>query len=312
MKKILITGANGFIGRALWDYIEKKRRQVSVFGTDVIAHQETDVIICDLLKQKRVRALLREVQPDTIFHFAGGRPGRGRDALEANFQTTVELFNAVLNLIDFHPRIIIPSSAAEYGIIPSGKRLLTENSPTNPTHLYGRIKLKQTQLALRYVDKGLDIVVARIFNIGGKDTPRSLAVGNFSYQIAKSELNLSEEIIRTKGLSGKRDFLDIEDVCRALGAIARLGQSGEVYNVCSGKGVAIKEILKRLLKLSKRSDMKILEENKNSEDVNDVVGSPAKLKSLSRWKPNVSLALSLRRTLQSYRNLLKRNREEFN
>jgi len=290
-KTILITGAHGFLGASLWSFLTKNQKVFKVYG---IARKQ-----CDLIKPGALRPILRQTKPAYIFHFAGGRTDDDRRMLEANFETTKNLLDAVAGM-GIRPRIIIPGSAAEYGNI-HGKKLITENCLPKPLGWYGFVKLLQTNLGLFYARQGLDVVVVRMFNICGANTPSSLAIGGFAKQIVAIERG-GRPVIRTKNLGGKRDFLDIEDICRGLWMAAQKGRAGEIYNLCSGRSFSIRELLRQLLRCANVQGIR-LEENKQDSSLSfDVIGANAKLRSMGQWSALVSLEQSLKNTLASYRN----------
>ena len=109
------------------------------------------------------------------------------------------------------------------------------------------------------------------------------------------------KILKTQNLSSKRDFLDIEDVCRGLWAVGLKGKRGEVYNICSQKEVVIRDVLLRLIQVSNVKNIIVEEDKQAFVQSFNVIGSNAKLKALS-WKPRVSLKQSLTNTLKSYEN----------
>lgn len=289
-KTILITGANGFLGSSMLKFLKTHQMLFNVQG---IGRNE-----CDLMDADKVQKFLQKIKPAYVFHFAGGRFNDDRQTLEANFETTKNICDAV-GVLKIKTRIIVPGSAAEYGNIKT-KKLITEDCLPEPLGWYGFVKLLQANLGLYYARQGLDVVVARMFNICGANTPSSLAIGGFAKQIVAIEEG-APAVIKTKNLGGKRDFLDIEDICRGLWMIAQKGKKGEVYNLCSGHPTSIRESLKCLLRHSKIKSIKVEENKKDSSLSFDVIGSNRKLRSAGSWAMQVSLEQSLKNTLDSYR-----------
>ena len=108
-------------------------------------------------------------------------------------------------------------------------------------------------------------------------------------------------MINTKNLSGKRDFLDVEDVCEALLKVAKNGSTGEIYNICSNQVVPIRTVLDKLISFSKQKNIDVAEDVDDSIPSFDIKGSNEKLKSITAWHPKIDLEQSLKKTLQSYR-----------
>jgi GDP-4-dehydro-6-deoxy-D-mannose reductase len=303
-KKILVTGVRGFLGGAFWRYLKKKKTGWNVYGLD-LGNDKNDphMYKVDLRHRHKLEQILGAIQPDYIFHFAGGRVASKKKLMELNYSSTKHLLETVKKLNGLRTRVIIPGSAAEYGKMPPGRRLFRENDKSRPLTEYGLVKLKQTQLALAYASDGLDVVVARIFNIMGEGTPPSLAAGRFAEQIVGMERGGKDKILYTKNLMDKRDFLDIQDVCRGLMCIAQHGVSGQIYNICSSRPVKIKDLLKDLLAYAKVGNIFINEDKQDLSMSFDVIGSNRKLRSVSRWQPRVQIRQSLKKTLYSYRSV---------
>ncbi len=301
--KILITGIHGFLGSALSRYLCHTKKQLSVYGftRKKSSLESSGIIECDLNQTSQLQKILFELKPDIIFHCVGGRYSDEQKTFEANFTATKNLLETVKELKPAcRPRIVIPGSAGEYGNV-KGKRLITEDCLPRPLQWYGFVKLLQTNLALFYKNYDLDVIVVRIFNISGTNTPTGLAIGQFAQQIVAIERG-EEPVIRTKNLGGRRDVCDIEDICRGLWMIAQKGKSGEIYNLCSAHPVTFRQLLQQMLQFAKVKGIRIEENEQDTSSSFDVVGSNARLKSLTSWSPQVDLVRSLKNTLNNYRN----------
>ena len=170
-----------------------------------------------------------------------------------------------------------------------------------PTSWYGLTKYSQTLLGLMYAQKGADVVLARIFNICGYGMPETLALGKFAKQIAAIEEGKQEAAIQTGNLSGRRDFLDVEDVCAALMLLAEKGKAGEVYNVASGKFCRIRDLLKKMIRYSAVPKIVVREDKAASAESHDIAGRNSKLKGCTAWQPKTTIDQSLKNTLAFYR-----------
>ena len=302
---ILITGVNGFIGQALWDHFKARRPSFDVFGIDLqISSTEPRLLSCDLSDQRQLMKILGRIRPDVIFHLAGGRPADENMLWQANFIPTKILLDVVAELKSVSPRIVIPGSAAEYGKVKTPRKPVSENFQPQPTAWYGFVKYMQTSLGLMYARKGLDVRIARIFNITGYGTPSSLAPGSFAERIVRIEAGQGPAVLNVRHLTAQRDFIDIEDVCSALWAVAQKGKSGEVYNVCSGDLVSMRFLLRELIRYSDIKDSVVIKEEQRAHaSTFDIVGSNAKIKRVTGWRPRISLEQSLKNTLRYYREL---------
>lgn len=302
---VLITGVNGFLGGGMWEFLSRRSRSVKLAGADIIPGLEDERIWhIDLTCERSLEKMLIQVQPDVIIHCAGGRMADAEASRLANLGTTESLCAALHERGMTDTRVVIPGSAAEYGSPPKDVRKIREEVKPRPNSDYGRIKWEQTRAAMGWAKKGLHISVGRIFNITGAGTPETLAAGRFAQQIALMELRGKSGILQTYDLSGKRDFIDIQDVCAALWALAREGHSGEIYNICSGRSTGIAELLERLIMYSKMTDVTIDEQGTSSQSYN-VIGSAVKIKRAVGWEARVPLEKSLRQTLHSWRRKVR-------
>jgi len=303
-RKILITGVNGFIGKSLFNYVKKEYPKYKVMGIDLHCQEETDEVLqCDLFDVDKLKGILTDIYPDYISHLSGIRKGGDLDSIRANVLATKSLLDVIRNINNpsYNPRIVIIGSAAEYGSIPQFE-FIEESCQTNPVGFYGLVKLMQTRLSLMYhVNYGMDIIIGRVFNVSGKNTPVDLSLGNFAKQIVEIENATRINNIETKGLSSARDFLDIDDICNAFVLLMEKGSSGETYNICSNISRSIREMLECLLSFSKVSNIEIIEEISKDDQILNVVGSNKKITSNLGWQPKVDIKESLLQTLESYR-----------
>jgi GDP-4-dehydro-6-deoxy-D-mannose reductase len=193
-------------------------------------------------------------------------------------------------------------SAAEYGDCFESK-LITEKMMGRVDSQYGLVKLLQTQTALYFARAGQDVMVARLFNILGAGLPRSTAVGRFASDIVRTEHGSGPMKLETGNLGAIRDYLDVRDICSALRALSEHGRSGEIYNVCSQKGVVIRDLLRQMLALSPKNPLSFLEDTRCDAGVLRSVGSCVKLKKDTGWSPSYTFKQGLQSTLEYYRHL---------
>jgi GDP-4-dehydro-6-deoxy-D-mannose reductase len=162
----------------------------------------------------------------------------------------------------------------------------------------------QTELALSYFRKGSDVVIGRVFNIIGWATPVNFSIGKFAHEISLIQRGSKKHVLETKGLDSERDYVDIQDVCSALMAIAENGKSGDIYNICSGRSYKIKYLLDYLLKLSDLEKVKVKTINSRDFEIKSIRGSNRKITKDTNWKPKVNIFESLENTLDYYRRAI--------
>lgn len=302
MKRALITGISGFVGKHLRN--ELLREGWHVFGFDIRVAGE-NVFVGDLSDRALLSQVMLACQPDAVFHLAGIIKSSDAQAYyTSNLFGTLNLLNAVLQL-EKRPKVVLASSSAVYGLTKS-VRPITERSPLRPVTEYAVSKVAQETAALRYhYAFGLDVVIVRMFNLLGPGQSPDLACSAFARQIALAEFSEQTEIV-TGNLDAKRDFVDVRDAARAFVLLAEKGEAGQAYNVCSGNAVAIQECLQEMMlqsqkQLSARVDAARVQKN----DVPVQVGSFQKLHKVTGWNPRISLKQSLSDLLNDWRERVK-------
>ncbi len=241
-RKILIFGINGFTGTHLKNYLHNNfSEKYQIYGCDIEKNsiEDDNIYEIDLQNYNNVNSVIKKTNPNYIINCTGlyNYDDYG-NYFNANILISINIFNSIFQLKDINPRVLIIGSAAEYGL---PQRLpLSEEEEIKPTSTYGIVKASQTLHSLYYAKYfDLYIVIARPFNILGPGLSSKLSISNFCLQIYKNRKK-GRSIIRVGNLDTKRDFIDIQDTIRAYMDILLYGDSGEIYNICSGKSYSIK------------------------------------------------------------------------
>jgi GDP-4-dehydro-6-deoxy-D-mannose reductase len=303
-ERILVTGAAGFIGRHALALLAEMYPAAAVFGVDRAAVVLPGVtsLACDLACEGDVRRVVIESRPDWVFHLAGVvRSDDWSELLGAHVDITIHLFEALL-AAGHRPRVVVISSAAEYGAVPPDQLPIREDRPPCPVTRYGASKAAQTAVALSYVALGCDLVVARAFNIVGPGMSERLSLGSFAAQITRIESGQQAPLLSVGNLAARRDYLDVRDVAGALVLLAQYGQAGQIYNVCRGQSVAMSDLVDRLVRLAHVPVSVVLDPARQfAVDVPDSYGDCRKLTATTGWTPRISLDDSLADILNACR-----------
>jgi GDP-4-dehydro-6-deoxy-D-mannose reductase len=192
----------------------------------------------------------------------------------------------------------------EYDLIKvSSKKLdrVDENHPLGPASPYAVSKVVQDLLSYSYYQSyDLNIIRARPFNHIGERQTKDFVVSAFSAQIAAIEQG-KQTTIKVGNLASVRDFSDVKDVVLAYMLLMNKGKKGEVYNIGTGEGHAIKEVLDLLLELAKTKIKVVTDPTKmRPADVPVVIANADKIKKLG-WEPKISLKETLKRILNYWR-----------
>jgi GDP-4-dehydro-6-deoxy-D-mannose reductase len=313
--KVLITGISGFAGSHLTEYLLKKGG-VEVTGIikwrsklDNINHLQDKIKLyeCDIRDAFAVRTVLAEVKPVYLFHLAAQSyvPFSWRapsETLSTNIIGELNIFEAVREL-KLDTRIQIAGSSEEYGMVYPDEVPIKETNPLRPLSPYGVSKVAQDLLGYQYTQSyGLKIVRTRAFNHTGPRRGDVFVSSNFAKQIVEIEKGLRKPVLRVGNLEAVRDFVDVRDVVRAYFLALEKGTPGEVYNIATGRGVKIKEMLDRLLKIA-RIDIKVEVDPTRfrPSDVELLVGSAEKFQKATGWKPEIPFDQTLEDLLNYWR-----------
>lgn len=314
MSKVLITGITGFAGSWLADYLLIEGQDV--YGTsrwrsktDNIDHIKKDLrlVNADIRDGYSLQKAFKEIQPDYCFHLAAQSFvleswNSPLETLGTNVLGTTNVLEAIRHECP-GCKTLVAGSSEEYGKVYSNEIPITENNPLRPMSPYGVSKVATDKLGiLYYMSYGLHIVVTRAFNHTGPRRGEVFVTSSFAKQVAEIEKE-GGSVIKVGNLSSFRDFTDVRDMVKAYWLLARKGLPGEVYNICSGKGTQIAEVLNILLGLS---DSRIRVEQDPSRmrpsDVPLLVGDCSKLKTLTGWRPERPFKETLEDLLNYWRS----------
>jgi GDP-4-dehydro-6-deoxy-D-mannose reductase len=305
---VLVTGAGGFAGSHLVDCLAGDHDVVAWTRAEPPAHlvrlarwQQVD-----LLDRHGTRTAIRNLRPAAVYHCAGfPQTGGGwsevTTPLALNVLVTHCLFDA-LRLAGVGCRVVVPGSATVYA--PS-MHPHAEDDPLAPAGPYALSKLAQEQLCVRAGrEDGLDVILTRSFNHTGPRQTPAFAAPSMARQIALIERGAAEPVIRVGSLEARRDLTDVRDVVAAYAALMRLGTPGMIYNVASGIGRPIREVLEGLLARARVPVTVMVDPDRfKGHDIPAVVGDPTRLKEATGWAPTISFDRMLDDLLDYWRSL---------
>jgi len=309
----LITGCSGLIGPYLAELL--LLQDVTVFATyhstlDGLHHLRDQVVLlpCDVSQPNHLREVLERARPDCVFHMAAeSHPAKSWQDPEGTFRInllgTLNLLNA-LRRQNPDCLAVVFGSSAEYGRPPAVYERISETLPLRPDSPYGVSKVAAELLSDVYARAyGMRIIHVRPFFVVGPGRASNVC-SDFAIRIAEIELGLADSL-GVGNLAAVRDFVDVRDAARAIWAIAEKGAAGEVYNLCSGQGYSIQEVLDHMLALSANSIQVYTDPQKcRPLDTPVLIGDNAKLQQLG-WIPKIPLQTSLADILNFWRRQKK-------
>lgn len=311
-KSVLVTGAAGFVGSHLIEYL-LQQGYTNVHGVGLSVDtwlQEKlgrNAHFLDLADEVQVQELITTVRPDWIVHLAGiadagGSFGKAWTVLEVNLKLQYVLLDAVQKIVS-EARFLSISSAAVYGdAVKSAGETVPEGTLPQPNNPYAVSKLNQENLGHMYSRAfGLDVITVRPFNQIGPRQLNAFAVPAFAEQIVQVERG-QKHAVQVGNLEAVRDFTDVRDAAAAYLTLLQNGKSGEIYNLGSGTGLPMDQVLAELIELSERDIAVELDPARlRPVDVPRFVADNQKLRALG-WQPRISLEQSLRDTMEYERN----------
>lgn len=304
--KILITGVAGFVGSHLAEYILTQCPNDSLHGT-VLPKELRDNIQgiagslhiheLDITDVGGAYRLIDELRPNIIFHLAAQSYVRTswespQATITTNMVGQVNLLEAIRLLKNdaFDPTFVIAGSSEEYGITPPNLLPITEDAPLNPASPYAVSKIGQDFLGYQYFHTyGIKTIRLRIFNHTGPRRPTAFGDSYLAHTIALIERGQAPAQVTYRDLSAIRDFTDVRDVVRAYLLAATTCRPGEVYNVCSGKGVTIKAMYDTLLSLARVRNIALVPDPHGARptDGGAVVGDFTRIHQQTGWQPRI-------------------------
>lgn len=296
--KALITGGGGFVGQ----YLAKHCRSE---GDNVVSVDRTGAESLDITDRDAVEASFTRHRPDVVYHLAalshvGESWADPTGVLRVNVEGTGHVLNAAR--VAGVRRTIVIGSAEEYGQVQERDLPLSEEAPLRPSSPYGVSKIAASFLALQaHLAYGLDVVRVRAFTHTGPGQSDRFLMPALAHRIAAAEREQRDEI-RVGSIDPIRDVSDVRDVVRAYRLLAQRGEAGAVYNVCSGTGVAVREIAEHLLAAARRPlRLTVDPELVRPVEVPRLVGDASKLRAATGWSPEFGLDQTLADVLESAR-----------
>ena len=298
MEKALIIGAAGFVGGYLIDFAAESMRWEVIatkLSSENLSTKYAKVFDLDIMNIDDVNSLIARQHPDYIFHLAAQssvalswiKPDL---TVDVNIKGSLHILEAVRKL-NYKPRLLMVGSGEEYGYVKKEELPIREDNVIRPGNIYAITKACQNMLGNIYSKAyGMDIIMVRAFNHIGPGQSELFVVSDFCKQVVECEKGLRVPVIKVGNLDAKRDFTDVRDIVRAYVMLMKYGESGEIYNVGSGRCVPIHDILEKIIdNATVPIQVEVDEQRLRPNDIPIIQADVDKLCRTIGWNPQISL-----------------------
>ncbi len=294
-RKILITGANGFLGYNLTKKLVKKD-----FLVTSLCHRKNfylkpikraSYIYCDLTNLSKLKKEIKD-DYDCVLNFSGNIDHNDKSqTLKVHYLGLKNIFKIFekkkLNLF------IQAGSSLEYGrSLPPQ----TEKMKCNPISIYGKVKYKASKLVIKNRNR-FKFIILRLYQIYGPYQKNNRLVPF----IIKSCLK-NKKFNCTEGIQ-KRDFLYVDDLVNLIVKILKKKQlSSGIYNVGYGKSILVKNVIKKVNAIIKKGKPNFGKIKMRKDEIVNLYPDIKKIKNTFNWKPKVNIAEGLKKTINYHEN----------
>jgi nucleoside-diphosphate-sugar epimerase len=291
--RVFVTGAEGFVGSALTARLRAAGAALDASDREL-----------DVSDAARVREAVAEARPDAIVHLAAVSSVTEAEedaarAFRVNYLGTRAVLDAAMREAP-RARVLLVSSSTVYGPGAPGAPPFDETAPLRPANAYARSKAAADLLGAACAARGLCVLRARPWNHTGPGRPDRFVESSLARQVAEIEAGLRAPYLEVGALDSVRDFLHVADVVEAYAALLERDLAPGAWNVASGRGVTIRDLLARLFARSRvRPEVRVDPARLRPPDAS--VGSAAKLARATGWAPARSLDAALAELLDWWR-----------
>tara|TARA_R110001583_G_scaffold26757_2_gene96267 strand:+ start:38453 stop:39334 length:882 start_codon:yes stop_codon:yes gene_type:complete len=286
MKKILVTGINGFTGKYVDE--ELKRRGYDVVGL-VYSNPTEGQVACDLTNKQAVKKCIESVKPDGVIHLAAlsfvGHADQ-KAFYDVNVFGNLNILESIFELGLDVSKIIMASSANIYGNPDVAK--INETQEAAPVNHYAMSKLAMEHMIKPWFTK-LPIIITRPFNytgIGQQD--------NFLIPKIVSHFRTHKLKIELGNIDVSRDFSDVRDIAKSYVDLLESNVSSEVFNLCSGNVHSLSSIIEKMESIAGYSiEVSVNPDFVRANEIKVLGGDNSKLLAMTDSKPTLTIDQTL-------------------
>lgn len=294
-RKILVTGANGFVGRHVVAQCLAAGAETVAVDLGGSGRADFREVLLDLTDAEALRQLILEERPDGVLHLASAGVNHNTGTLHDLLRINVLPLEAILQSVDaagLDCHVVIAGSGFEYR---SSAAPVAENAPLGPTTGYGISKVAATMLAGSFANK-VRVSVVRPFSVygAGEREPRL-----FPYLISQARRGLAVELTGCRQI---RDYLYVEDLANAfLHVLAHppVKKELQLFNAGTGEAVSLAEIVvaltKALEELGLHPDLRIGARPYRDNEIMHYVADVGRIREVTGWRHRTALSDGIRK-----------------
>ena len=326
--RALITGITGMVGSHLADYL-LEHTDWDIYGMcrwrsalDNVKHlleranrrDRVFFLYGDLRDYISIQNVVEQAKPDYVFHLAAqSYPTTSftspLDTYDTNIQGTERLLEALRRAPGIDPVIHVCSSSEVYGRVPKEKVPISEECTFHPASPYAISKVG-TDLVGRFHAEayGQKVMTTRMFTHTGPRRGDVFAESTFAKQIAMIERGMIPPVIKVGNLESLRTWSDVRDAVRAYHMLLTVNPvPGEYYNIGGRYSCPIGEMLKHLMSLSERKDVKVETDAGRLRPIDADLQVPdtGKFQKHTGWEPQIPFERTMRDLLDYWRQRVR-------
>jgi len=321
-RKVFITGITGFAGSNLAKKILEMRPNFKIFGLKrkessiekiKEIHNNVELFEGDITDIDSLDEAIKQSQPNYIFHLAALTPKLKVDNKlywKINVDGTRNLLESVVNNANEIFKIHYASTGYVYGESFNSGLPVNETAKTLPTETYEQTKLEGEKLFMEYSKKyNLPIVITRAFHHEGPGCREDL-IGMIIIKKISELLKYNKESLSFGNTKNVIDLTDVRDIVYGYLLAAEKGKIGEVYNLCSGKGYSVEELINFAIKyvgIKKSVKITIDKKQVRPKEFPVRIGDYSKAKKELGWEPKLNF---LKQTFPTMINFYLLNMKE--
>lgn len=296
--RVLVTGATGFTGRFMMAFLGTQSgvTPIGLARSPLLSLPEgqTTFLTADLLDSKGLEAAVASATPDAVIHLAGLTGGKPDMLHAANVTGTRNLLDAC-HAANPECRILVISSSAVYGY--AGEAPIPETAPYRPVSDYGKSKVEQETLALKYAGRDADIAIARPFNLAGPGQPDTFVCGRIVRQVVEIGKK-RRDAIELREIVSSRDHIDVRDVVKGYWALVSHADftsdcAGRAFNLGSGTAYPLSTVIALVEEITGKIYKVQLPKEHPEIPVMSQRSDNSRITSLTGWKPEILLKQTL-------------------